>query len=323
MLEELVQIGVKAETTEGTYNAPLVADAALLVRDPKYEIINPKMDRQVRSAAFSNWNSIGRQIGAQISFDMDLYAVDKTTKPKWDILFQACGLIATGGAGSPWVYGLVSAKASIPAVSISFNKDGYLRKIAGCRGAVKFKMVAGMPVVASFTFKGAHVAPTDTAFLAPTFDTTSKDLPAFVGAAVALTHVSPATDDLTTSEAVLETLEIDLGNEIFLSPSANSSTGFLSTTVVNRDPKIMIDPEMTSVSAFDWLSNLKNDYAFAFTTGVMSAQTALNTIKFDAPNLQFYEWTEENRGGIAVAKAGFRCRRSVADNDELTITLSS
>ena len=174
MLEELVQIGVKAETTEGTYNAPLVADAALLVRDPKYEIINPKMDRQVRSAAFSNWNSIGRQIGAQISFDMDLYAVDKTTKPKWDILFQACGLIATGGAGSPWVYGLVSAKASIPAVSISFNKDGYLRKIAGCRGAVKFKMVAGMPVVASFTFKGAHVAPTDTAFLAPTFDTTSR-----------------------------------------------------------------------------------------------------------------------------------------------------
>lgn len=323
MINALAQLGAKAEGTEGTYNAPLVGDAALLVNDPKFELINPKTDVARRTSSFSKWPSVGKQKGGRITFDMDMYALDKTTLPKWDILFQACGLTATGGSGSIWVYGLKSLKSAIPAISLSLNVDGYVRKLAGCRGDVKWKFVAGMPIVASFTFEGALVAPSDTAFLAPTFDSTAKDLPHFTGATLSLTAISPATDTLTTSEAVLETLEISLGNTLFLSPSANSSTGFLSCTIVDREPKIMIDPEYTSVAVFDWIQTLTADQSFVFTTGKLIGYTALNTLQWDVPVAQYYGMSEEDRGGIKVAKAEFRPRRNAADNDEMTITLCS
>lgn len=327
MIAELAQLGAKAETTEGTYNAPLAADASHLVRNPTWELVNPKTERDIRHAGLSRYPGVGRAMGAQLAFELDLYAQNQTSLPAWMTLAKACGFntITGGGGSAAHVIKLKSDSilADIPPVSISINVNGYVRKMAGCRGNMKIKAKAGGQIMGEFTFMGAHVAPTDTAFLSPTFDTNIGDLPTFLTAGVRLNAVSPATASLSTTEAVLEGFELDLGNELFLRPSANSATGFLSCVIANREPKLIIDPEWTTVAAFDWLAQLQNDYSFDFTTGQLNGWTALNNIKIDAPKCQAWGVREQNRGGVLVAQAELRPRLNSVDGDEISITLSA
>lgn len=326
MLAELFQLGLKAEGTEGTFSAPGAADAKTLVRNLKHEWINPKDPRNTRSSSFSKQPPINRQAGGKLSFEFDLYSSGQSALPSWATIVASCGFAATsGGTSAAWLIKLLSANASTPSASMSFYEDGYLRKLAGCRGNLKIVAKAGRQLTAQCEFMGVHVDAADASFLSPTYDTNADDLPPFQTAAVALTHhaSSSSTDDLTSSECILENFELDLGNTLFLRPSANAAMGFLSCQITNRAPTVTIDPEMTTVAVFDWLKNCRSDFPYIITTGQLNGYATKNNIKLDMPKCFFAGWSEENRGGIAVSKPQFTCQRDAADNDEVLITLAT
>lgn len=327
-LHELVQIGVKAEATEGTYTAPGAAQMSLHVRNPTWRIINPKTQREIRQATFSKRAHRSAAVGGELTFEVDLYALTQTTKPAWvDPLLKACGYgtITGGGGVAAWVMNLLSENslANVPPVSISHNVNGYLRKLAGARGSVSIVAKAGDPFVARFRFLGAHADPSDTAFTGGvSFDATCDDLPVFMGASVALTAVAPAANDLTTAEAILESFEFDLGNQLTLRPSANAAFGYLSCQITGRDPKVVIDPEWLSVSAFDAIEAMRKDYLYSMTTGLCAGHASKNNIKLDFPRLQFMGLQDQNKGGILAGQFEFGVRGNAGD-DDATITLST
>lgn len=327
-LAELFQLGAKVESTEGTFTAPGAADMKFLVRAPTFRFLNQKAEREIRSPTFDAYPHVGRAAGAEISFELDLYAQTNAAKPAWvDTLIKACGLATiTGGGGvAAWVLKPASTTllATVPSLSMTANVDGYMRSLAGARGNVDIAMASGKGLVAKFTFQGVYVAPSDTAFTAGvTYDTNAHDLPCFIGAAVALTAISPATNGLSTAECILENCELQMGNRLTLRPSANASMGFLSCQIVGRAPKIVIDPEFVSVSAFDFLEAMRLDYRYQFTTGPLSGHAAGNNITIAAPNVQFGGVNEQNKNGRLVAQAELLCRGSSGD-DDVSVTLSA
>lgn len=327
MLAELNQLGAKIETTEGTFSAPGVGDKKFLVRNLKYKPVNPKGEREARSNFFSTHPHVGTAIGGELTFELDLYAEDQTNRPAWvNALLAACrwGVFTGGGGAAAHVINPISANNLItcPPLSMSCNVDGFEHRLAGCRGNCVFKLRTGKEIAAAFRFLGVHAAHVDTAMLSPTFDTNADDCPSFISAALALTGVSPATDALTAAEAVLEGLEIDLGNELFLRPDANAAFGYRSCQIVAGMPKVRLDPEWVAKTVFDYIENLRLDYLFSLTTGQLNGKAAKNNIKFDMPRVQFETVDPESRGGIRIAQIQ-GIGRGNAGNDELTITLST
>ncbi len=324
MLAELVQLGALEEGTEGTLNDPLVGNTKILARNPAFEVIMPKTERETRTADLDTWPSQGRAAGGRLSFEVDLYAQNQTDLPAWYTLIDACGLSAvTGGGGAAaHVINLRSSPADIPSLSLATNVSGYRRRLYGARGNVVFRMKAGSPIVAAFTFEGGYVAPTDSSFLSPTYDSNARDLPHFVSAAVALSAVSPATEALSAAEAILETFEIDMGNVLHLRSDGNAAMGFRSCRITGRKPMLRFDPEQMTVAQFAILEQLRLDHEFSITTGTLSGKAALNNIKFDAPRAKFEGVREGNRGGLLIAQAEMSLNRN-AGNDSLVLTLSA
>jgi len=189
-------------------------------------------------------------------------------------------------------------------------------------GTCKLVLKAGERLVLQFRFQGVHVAPTDTAFSSITYDTNADDCPVFVGAALAFTAVSPATDTFAASEIVLETFEIDLNNTLYLRPSANGSMGYLSCQIVGGMPTISLDPEWVPTTTWNAIERVRDSALFSMTTGPLSGIAALNNIQIDAPRVEFMSVTREARGGIATKKLEGVCRGN-AGNDELSFTLSA
>lgn len=327
-LAELFQLGVKAEATEGTYTAPGAADMALLCANLQHRIIAPKAEREIRSTKFSSHPHGSMGIGGEVSFEIDLYALTQTTKPAWvDPLAKACGVgsITGGGGSNPWVLNLLSANdlLNVPPCSISWNVNGYLRKLAGCRGDLSIVGKAGEPLRGRFRFQGVHVDPADAAFTGGvSFDVTADDLPVLMGGSLALTAVAPASNGLTTAEAIIENFEVALNNVLYLRPSANATFGFASCQITGRRPTMTIDPEWQTVAAFDHIEALRKDYLYSFTTGLLAGAAADNNIILAAPRLQYIGLVEQNRGGILVAQSEFALRGNAGD-DEFTITLST
>lgn len=326
-LAELVQLGAKVESTEGTFTAPGAGDMKLMVRSPTFKFMNPKAERELRSPTFDSYPHVGRAAGAEITFELDLYAQTNLAKPAWvDTLIKACAIATiTGGSGSAWVLKPASstALATVPSLSMTVNVDGYMRSLCGARGDVDVAMTVGQGLVAKFTFQGVYVAPSDTAFTGSiTYDTNAHDLPCFVGASVALSAISPATNGLSTSECILERCELQMGNRLTLRPSANSSMGYASCQIVGRAPKIVIDPEWVSVAAHDFLEAMRLDYRYGFTTGALAGHTAGNNIAIAAPNVQYAGINEQNKNGRLVAQVDLACRGTSGD-DDVSITLSA
>lgn len=327
MLAELVQLGAKVETTEGTYAAPAAGDMKFLVRNPTYKPIFSKTEREVRSAFFSTHRTRGPAVGGEIAFELDAYAVTQSALPIWmSILMAACrwGTVTGGGGSAAYVVNPLSTNntSTVPSLSMSLNVDGFLHKLAGCRGTCKLVLKAGERIVLQFRFQGVHVTPTDTAFASVTYDTNADDCPVFVGAALAFTAVSPATDTFASSEIVLETLEIDLNNTLYLRPSANGSMGYLSCQIVGGMPTISLDPEWVPVATWSAIERVRDSALFTMTTGPLAGIAALNNIQIDAPRVEFMSVTREARGGIATKKLEGVCRGN-AGNDELSFTLSA
>ncbi len=196
-----------------------------------------------------------------------------------------------------------------PSATIAFFHDGKRKQMYGARGKVSGGLANGGLGMFKFEFEGIYDADTDVAMLDPTYE--SQVPVTFLDCSLYLDAFQP---DFTT-------LDWDLGNEIQMLETAQSSKGARAARIVERAPMVNIDPYATLVADFDWLGKLKSS-----TTSYMRAalgSAAGNKIVFAFPRLSYEAVKQANRGsfqtlGVTLAAVAPSVSRG---DDEVLISM--
>jgi len=201
--------------------------------------------------------------------------------------------------------------SSSPAsVTVALFQNGLKKMIHGARGNVRVACVGGEPAFLDFDFQGVYNAPTDTALLAPTYETTVP--PAFLSVDLAL---------LDYTAACFGSLDVDMSNTLTPRECASLAKGVSSVFITDRDPGGAIDPEMALVATHDFYGSL-----VAGTTGYLACElgsVAGNVIVIAAPRVQYANVGDGDRGGIAVASLDLEFKGSGinAGDDEIQLAM--
>jgi len=180
--------------------------------------------------------------------------------------------------------------------------NGMRQMIHGARGNVRVACVGGEPAFLDFDFLGVYNAPTDTAVLSPTYETTVP--PAFLSVGFMVQDYSPC----------FGALDVDMANVLTPRECASQSTGVISTFITDRDPGGSIDPEMALVATHDFYGKF-----IAGTTGYLASEwgsSAGNTIVVAAPRVQYANVGDGDRGGLALATLDLEFKSTLAGGDD-------
>ena len=298
----LTQIGFKIETTEGTAESLANADANMLVVDPDVDFGGIEMnERNPVSASMSHYPDVtGKQSGT-ITFAIEVRGSGTAaTAPSWGKALRCCGAGET--VTTVVDYAPVSALTSIPSATIGFYRDGVRFLFAGCRGTATLSLDTGGIAMLNFSFQGKLVSHTDTALLAPTYETTIP--PAFLSAALTIHALAMK----------IKTFDLDLAAAVAARTDPTESTGIISFLVTGRRPTLKIDPELETIAAHDFLTKLK-----ANTTGAVTltlGTTAGNKIVITAPAFQYGKIDLADRESIAIHTIEGGLQRSAAAGDD-------
>lgn len=299
-------LAVAEESVEGTAES-LVAGDAVLAANIK---VTPEVetdDRVAMSASLSPWGKVPGAISGKASFDVEIKGSGAAgTAPEFGLLLQACGFLETVDAGVSVTY--TPASSSIPSLTIGHYLDGKRYQLAGCRGTVKFTFEEGKIVKASFEFTGTSYTETDAALLSGVSYDSTIPRP-FLDASFALDSYA----------AIIQQMEIDMGNTVSLRPDANSTGGYISAIISSREPKLTVNPEDVLVATKNWYSTMTAGTQIAMT--VTLGSTAGNICTVTAPKAQISSLGNSDRDGTSVRDIeAILCRNS--GDDELSIAFT-
>lgn len=311
-LNELTLIAAKVETTEGTAISLANTDAAFWGRNLSFTPGQESFERNPRSTYLGGIASVPGKRMATLTFDLDLYG-QGTSAPGYAALMQGCGLVGAAG-GSNYTYTPSSTTTNHKSLTIGVYVNGRLVKMVGARGNCKIAAPTGSPLVASFEFQGALVAPTDTSILSqPTYDANSLTPPAFMGAALSF-------GGLSASEALVHSFELDYGNVLAMRTDANSTTGYRSCALTGRNPTFGITLEMPSVAEFDLQAVVAAGTLAQLT---FTAGTSTSAVTLTMPKLQILNYTEDFAdNGLHLTTFSCVPRLSSGD-DEISLILGA
>lgn len=306
-------IAAAIESTEGTPEAITAADGGLLAIDLK---VDPDITMVPRNVVMQTLSKLPDLVGAQMaraSFRAELKgaggAYSATVLPAIGKYLRACGFaetVDTTGGSETVTY--QPASTGLPSLTLFAYEDGVIKKMAGCRGNVKFSGKLGEPMYADFEFYGLWVGLVDGAMVAPTFESTVP--PVLLSAAFSVGGYSPA----------LTSFDLDMGQTVNMRESMNTESGYVSAEITDRNPRGTFDPEMTLVATHDWYGLWKAGTTGAMNLGPLGA-TQYNQVTFTAPTLAYNKLADAERNGTATLATDYQLGMNTGD-DELVITFS-
>ncbi len=303
----------KIEGTEGTKEALLAADGGIIALDLKWTPDIKMLDRSAALPSLSKLKKIPGLALARIGFKTELMgcatAFSSVNLPPVNQYLQACGFAATLDVtpGSEKVT-YKPASSGVPSLTIAAYVDGTIRVITGARGTVKFSGNVGEQLFAEFDFMGAYNAVIDGTILNPSLP--MLDPPRLTGAQFTIGAFAP----------VLKTVSIDMGNKLAPREDMNSTSGYKSFMITDRDPSGSFDPEMELVATHDWYGRWKAGTSGALSIGAIGA-SQYNKVKLTGPTLVYTKVAEAEREGLEVANTDFQLAMGTGD-DELVIEFS-
>lgn len=298
----------KIETTYGTDAAPTGTANSILVREMTLTPIEVNyVGRDVVRPYLGTSEQIPVETMARLEFEVEIAGAGAAgSVPKYGPLLRACGLAETVNAGVSVVYAPVSA--AFESVTIWFNVDGVLHKLLGARGSVSFQLNAKQLPVMRFAFTGILGAITDTAL--PTADYT-----AFIKPVAVNTANTTALSIQGFATAVLETLSIDMNNQVV----HRQLVGNESVIITDRRVAGALSIEATTVAARDWWTNVKDAVTAAFS---VTHGPALNRVVIAGPKMQITNPRYRDSDGIThLDLETLYVPNTTAGNDELTVTV--
>lgn len=306
-------VAVELESTEGTAETLVAADANIKAENVSYTPDLPFFPRPAVSASFSQWaGTSGGPRMAELSFEVMMSGSGTAaTPPAVADALRACGMsetITTTVVYAPVT--AVTAGGDGSSATLGFYSDGLYYKIHGARGNVRLILNSGEPGRFAFNFRGVYNEPTDTDLLTvSTYETTVP--PAIVSGAFTLNSIAMK----------YKSLEIDLGNRLADRADPSATQGAFSVCITGREPTGTLDPEMLAVATHNFFNKMTSHTLMALTLTVGSASG--NKYVIAAPKVQYTAIAPGDRDGMQIAGVTFQLTRDSSADDELTITHST
>lgn len=289
------QVAIKLEAVPGTIETLVDTDVRLTTDIPTFEAAPDVIERNATSASHDSRGVVIGKRSAKITFKMwlrGLTAASGAGNPNdFGVPLRACSVtVAYSGSNPNEIATYTPNSTALDYATVAIYRDGKRYVIHGAQGTCVLTFRVGSPVLAEFTFTGIYNDPTTTALLNPTY--TSVVEPPFLSAAMSV---------LGFGTAKLDSLTLDLGNEVVIRPYPNSTRGILTAQIVSRKPKFTLDPEEEVVATKDFWAEFINGTLGSITTGLFPSNgTNYNQFLFTMPNCQYTGLKLDARDGITI-----------------------
>ena len=323
LLKRLTAMAAKIETTIGAAETLVASDGAFNAYDLEIQFETDVEEREAQGN-FGRLAGVSGARAASIKFKVDLAMVGGTALPAWAAtLFPACGCEISSLVIYPKSEGLSSTATVHKSITIGFwegaTSSAQYKVASGCMGNFKIVCTSGALTYVEFEFKGVFQEVTDAAIIDPTYP---LDLP--------MRFASDGTATTWNSyELCMASLEFDLGNEVILRECPDSIEGYKSAIVVDRYPKITMDPEADLVATQDVYGDLMNNVEASFSsvvgTGFLTgAQTTLPFVTLAAPKAQVFSLQEGDREKLLINEVEMMCNKNGNTEDrEFSLTFTA
>jgi len=310
MLAKQKVLLVKEETTYGTDASPTPANNAIDAKNIKINYSGEVLERELQRSSLS---PVATKLGKrfiEVRFEVELKGSGAAgTAPQIGDLLEACGFSETVNADTNVIYTPASTghkSVTIYIYEIVDASNAKLHKITGARGNCNFIFEAGQIARIEFTFQGLYQAP---------IDTTPPSGVSYEATKPPIVESSNFTLNSVTS-LVVQSLNIDMANEISQREDINSAAGIKEFTIVGRKPNGSFNPEAVLKATYDWYSDWVNAAERQLSLVVGSA--AGNKITITCPKVIIDAINEGERDGIRTEDIPFRLAMNSGD-DEISI----
>jgi len=298
-------LAAKIETTPGTAEAPVGADAAFNVYNlmAQQEI---EMESREGQGGFGMHTSLAAGRKGRITFSVDASWDGTATEPSWaDTFLPACGWVKTGQVFTPRTE---VPGSNVKTLSLAIYQDGLLKLLYGSSGTFRMVCPTGKTAYFEFDFQGIWNTPASIPMVAPTYPT-----------ALGLRYAS-STTTYNSVALCLENLTLDSGNTIQMKECAGGESGYDYALITNRVVTVTGNPE-TSLAANRYTLHVSNTEA-ALTWNLDGPTNAVLTM--EAPKAQIIDIKESDRNGLVVDDITWQCNRNASTIDqEASITFTA
>lgn len=301
LLKKIRTLAAKVETTIGTAESLSGTDGVFNAFDLMIQPNVPMGEREA-SGSFNRLSSVPGPRTGTATFKTNV-EFNGTDIPQWaTTLLPGCGWVNSTGTFTPRSE---APGSNVKTLTIGGYINGVFKSIAGATGTFKFVFPSGRTAYIEWTFTGVWQAVTDTAIISPTYPT---DSPLRAGSMT------------TTFDSVafcFENLSIDAGNQVVMRECSTSASGYISSMIVDRVPKIMANPESVLVATQDRYGKLLAGTEASLSIAIGSA------ITFTAPKAQVVNIQEGDRNKFVIDDIEWQCNKNGSTADqELSIAFS-
>lgn len=305
------QLGAKTESVSGQAETIAAEDAQILAYDPVMDLVPEQFERNPVVKHMSRFPSEPGARLMNLNFRAELMAPksgSKGTAVPLSPVIKACGFseVLTGGTSNVYV----PISGSFPTCTMKEFIDGVAKTLAGAAGNIKFQFKVGEPVFIEVDMQGKYSAIADVALLTPSYPAQVPFL--FMGATVEIFG------DILT----LDNLEIDMQQEIVISPLPSDQSGIDFAKIVGRKPIMTFDPELVAVATHDAYAKLLSKSTAIVTIRINDSNG--NMVEMSLPAVRYMGLTKGDRDGISILNATCElCKNSDAGNDEINMTFGT
>jgi hypothetical protein len=247
-ISRLKCIGFASEGTPGTaetlggedYDFRVVQDS--ITYSPEIE----EFKRAYATKDFAAYSSIMGKRKGTVGFTVDMaWSGTAATPPEYGKLLKSCCIKETPTTTVVYdndkLYNNVSGTLEVQEANEGASAAGLVIKLKGCMGNAEFVMGSvGQPIQIKFAFTGVLSSVADRTyanlFTPSGFDNTVADA------------VLASTITFQTKTVTINTLSLNLGNDIQLRTDPADSAGYLMAYVVDTVPTLKIDPLLDTIA---------------------------------------------------------------------------
>lgn len=301
MFKNKALILAKVETVYNTDAAPTGPLNAILCEEPKYSVLDSKVERANIKPAFGANGFVAIGEGQRISFTTELKGSGTAaTPPEIGVLFRACNMTQTI---STYVQYDPNSSTAGESLTLWYYVDGICHKLTGCRGTFSLEGKVNQYVKINWEFTGIYAGPVPLALATPTYTATVP--PLFRNAAFTVDAYA----------AVIDGISLDMKNDIVKRVDLNAATGILEWAIKERTCTGKIDPEMVLPATYDFWGKWQAGATAAMTVTV--GATAGNRCTITAPAVQYDRPDYGARENTLTLGIPLVFRPTAAGNDEI------
>ncbi len=212
---------------------------------------------------------------------------------------------ANGTPDDALCYRPTSDRDSMGSAALRYNLDGNRHVALGIRSSFSLDLSSGKHPMIDFSFQSIYSSPADVA--APSVNYVNVTPSTVKGMGLAI-------GDTDMSKTAINSLALDLGNEIQVRPDMNAADGIASLEIGNRIPTGSIDPEVTALADMNPFSDWENGTKQAIHATVGS--TAGERIYLSVPRAQYDTLSYAERNNSAVYQLPFTAIGGSEGDDE-------